>query len=54
LALREKDQSKQIRDEVLLRMLKTPPQPKTADKSIEKNGKHNTSERMPPKPLNKL
>ena len=49
--VREKIQSNQRRDDVLRRMLNTPPQPKTADKSGKESPKTKPSEGATPKSL---
>ena len=49
--MNEKLQSNQRRDEVLRRMLNTPPQPKTASKSSKTASKTKSSEVTPSNPL---
>lgn len=52
--MKEKIQSDQRRDDVLHRMLHTPPQPKTAGKSLKKLEKNHDEKGLPVKPLKEL
>ena len=51
LRVKEKSQLDQRRDDVLHRMLRTPPQPKTGDKSLKKLEKKQGDKTLPVKPL---
>lgn len=51
LRMKEKTQSDQRRDDVLHRMLKTPPQPKTGGKSLKNLEKNHGDVGLPVKPL---